>query len=515
MAKRPLRLAVPLAKLSQPRLPAAAPRERLFARLETLRTLPCTWVCGPAGSGKTTLVSAYLRKHGRSSLWFHVDEGDRDTSAMISYLVTIAASIDPAAPALPYLTPEHQADIGTFCRQFFRRFYQTVPQGSTLVFDNCHRASGPAFHAVLRCAIEEAPEGVRLIALSRHQLPDDLIAVQANRQVGVLGADELSLDLGETRAVVDSLRATATVDCEALHALTGGWAAGIVLLSSRDCGGTPDRPAPGVNRASQDALFAYFADELFRRLDEPLRDLLLRTALLPTVTAVQATALTGQDRAGELLESLYRRHLFTARREAEASEQPVNYCYHDLFRAFLLQRLEHEIAPEPLRLLRAQAAALLERSGLVTEAIEQWCLLEDWEHLARLVRADAQRLTDQGQLRTLRAWLSSLPPERIAADPWLLLFDGHASATVNPKQAGRLFEAAYDRFVELEDEAGQWNAAFALMETMMMSSATYQSWDRWIDVLARLLTSNPPAAPDAMVRAWHTLLYTCLSPART
>lgn len=510
MAKRLLDTAVPLAKLSRPRLPTAAPRKRLFARLEALRNLPCTWVCGPAGSGKTTVVSDYLRASGEPSFWFHVDEGDRDASALIAYLVTIAAGIDPTAPPLPYLTPEHQADTATFCRQFFRRFYQTVPAASTMVFDNCHRAAGTSFHAVLRCAIEEAPEGIRLIALSRHQLPEDLIAFQANRQADLIGADDLRLDLAETRAVVDSLRAPASVDCEALHALTDGWAAGIVLMLSRSGSSAADRAAPRMDRASRDAVFAYFADELFRTLDAPLRALLLRTALLPTVTAAQANALTTDDHADELLEGLYRRHFFTARREPEAAGQPASYCYHDLFRAFLLERLERELAPDELRLLRGRVAAILEQDGLVADAIEQHRALGNWEAVARLIRQDAQRLTDQGQLQTLRAWLDDLPAARVAADPWLLLFDGHATATVNPTEATRIFEAAYDRFVELSDEAGQSNAAFALMETMMMSSATYTGWDRWIDVLARLLASNPPESPDAMVRAWHTLLYTCL-----
>jgi len=510
MAKRLLDIAVPLAKLSRPRLPAAAPRERLFARLEALRNLPCTWVCGPAGSGKTTLVSDYLRASGEPSIWFHVDEGDRDASAMIAYLVTIAASIDPTAPPLPYLTPEHQADTAAFCRQFFRRFYQIVPAAGSLVFDNCHRAAGSSFHAVLRRAIEEAPAGIRIIALSRHQLPDDLIAVHANRQAGLIGADDLRLDLAETRALVNSLRAPGNVDCEALHALTDGWAAGIVLMLSRAGGKAPDRTTPRMDRASQDAVFAYFADELFRTLDAPLRALLLRTALLPTVTAAQANALTADEHAGDLLEGLYRGHFFTARREPETAGQPASYCYHDLFRAFLLERLERELPPEELQLLRGRVAALLEQDGLVADAIEQHRALGNWAAVARLIRQDAQRLTDQGQLQTLRAWLGSLTADHVASDPWLLLFHGHATATVNPVEATKIFEAAYDRFVEIGDEAGQSNAAFALMETMMMSSATYQGWDRWIDVLARLLASNPPESPDAMVRAWHTLLYTCL-----
>ena len=44
----------------------------------------------------------------------------------------------------------------------------------------------------------------------------------------------------------------------------------------------------------------------------------------------------------------------------------------------------------------------------------------------------------------------------------------------------------------------------------MLNHPSYKPWDRWIDVVVRLLESRPPTEPCASVRAWHTLLYTCL-----
>ncbi len=114
--------ATALAKLSGPRLPSVATRERLFRRLDALRDSPCIWLCGPPGSGKTTLIADYLRARGETAFWFHVDEGDHDPSATISYLVALASRADSNASALPYLTSEHLTDLAGFYRQFFRRF---------------------------------------------------------------------------------------------------------------------------------------------------------------------------------------------------------------------------------------------------------------------------------------------------------------------------------------------------------------------------------------------------------
>jgi LuxR family maltose regulon positive regulatory protein len=499
-----------LAKLSLPRLPPVAARERLIRRLDDFADLPCIWVCGPAGSGKTTLVADYLRRRERASFWYHVDEGDRDPASTISYLVALARGIDPAADALPYLLPEHRADIPAFCRQFFRQFFPLLPAECTIVFDNCHETSTDSFHTILRTAVDEAPAGITVIALSRHQLPVEFIKLEANREAGVLGAADLELDLTEARAVASSLTTVPDADIASIHSLAGGWVAGLVLVLARTRAAGADETARQLDLSSREAVFGYFADELFASAEPPLQTLLLHTAILPTVTPAQACELTGDSRAGDLLEGLYRRHFFTMRHEPAPGSHEASFRYHDLFRAFLLERLERDLPAAELAALRPKVAAILERTGLLTRAIEQYHVLGKTDDVARLVLAGAQTMIDQGRLPQLQEWLSLLPAASLAADPWLLLYDAHVSSTTAPAEAIAAAEAAYNRFRELGDEDGQLSAVFALMETILVGGASYRPWDRWIDVLAGLLASRPPTDPAQAVRGWHTLLYTCL-----
>jgi len=500
-----------LAKLSRPRLPRVARRARLFARLDALSASPCVWICGPAGSGKTTLAADYLQARKHTSFWFHVDEGDTDPSAAISYLITLARlAREDAAAALPYLTPEHLADLQGYCRRFFRAFYQCLPQNCALLFDNCQRADSEAFRLVLNSAVQEVPHGIRLFVLSRHQLPAELVTAQANRQVVVIDADALRLDIDESRAVSEALSGHLHAGLEALHGMCDGWVAGLVLLLSRTSRGTDAQAEPRLDRSSREALFTYFANELLRSASPDVRDLLLRTALLRTVTAEQARLLADDPHAEDLLEDLYRRHCFTVRRESAAQDVPVSYVYHDLFRAYLLDRLVHELEADALRTLRTRAAQMLERARAVADAVEQYCEAACWPDAARLIRAEAPRLVDEGQLRTLGQWLQRLPEDVLKVDPWLRFHHGHVVALEDPGKATAEFEAVHQSFVLAADEPGQYAAALATMETMMMRSVSYKPWDRWIDVLGRLLPARPPEDPESAVRAWHALLYTCL-----
>ncbi len=497
-----------LAKLSSPRLPPVAPRERLFRRLDALEEIPCRWICGPAGGGKTTLVADYLRCRDIANVWFHVDEGDHDPAAAISYLISLARSVHADADALPFLTMEHMAAPASFHRQFFRRFHQYLPHRCAVVFDNCHRAAGPAFLTMLQYAIEEAPPGIAIFAISRDRLPEALVPAHANRQVAVIGEDELRLDVEESRAVIATMGAPVGVAIDGLHAMSGGWVAGLVLMSSQEA--TPRIAGHGLDRLSQEAVFAYFTNELLRTADPALRDLLVQTALLPEFTADGARELTGNAQAGDLLEGLYRRHFFTERRDTARGIDAPSYVYHDLFREFLLKRVAADLDPGKLQSLREKVAAMLERDGLVAEAIEQHRLTGSWRDVARLIRGEAEQLIDEGRFRTLGDRLCGLPPATVAEDPWLLFYRGHAEAATNPGEAEALFGAAHERFVSSGDDAGQFRAAFAAMETMMMSMPSYKPLDRWIDVLDERLEVRPPEESLAAVRAWHTLLYSCL-----
>ena len=75
-----------LAKISRPSPLGVFPRQRLFRLLDHSRAHPITWITGPPGSGKTTLVTSYLDPRKLPSLWYQLDEGDADIASFFYYL---------------------------------------------------------------------------------------------------------------------------------------------------------------------------------------------------------------------------------------------------------------------------------------------------------------------------------------------------------------------------------------------------------------------------------------------
>lgn len=73
-------------KTAEPRLSAVLPRRRLFGAIDKARRCPLVWVTGPAGSGKTTLVSSYLKARRVPAVWYRIDPLDGDLGRLFHHL---------------------------------------------------------------------------------------------------------------------------------------------------------------------------------------------------------------------------------------------------------------------------------------------------------------------------------------------------------------------------------------------------------------------------------------------
>ena len=86
-----------LAKITPPSLLGIVGRPRLFRMLDRGRRGPLTWVTGPPGAGKTSLVADYLRRRRLRYLWYHVDPGDADVASFFYHVSLAAARAGPGS----------------------------------------------------------------------------------------------------------------------------------------------------------------------------------------------------------------------------------------------------------------------------------------------------------------------------------------------------------------------------------------------------------------------------------
>jgi len=408
------------AKLAQPRIRAGVvQRPRLFAALDRLSDIELTVLSGPAGSGKTVLVSSWLTERpDLSPAWVTLDPGDDDPVRLWTY---VAHAVDRvrngmARPALIRLEtprPSVETAIDELLNGLSGHDGHVV-----IVVDDLHHVRSERSLRSLAYAVERLPRGARLVATTRSDPGRRMGRLRARGALGELRAKDLAFTVAETRQLLEGAGIAAGVEeAELLVGRTEGWPAGISLAALWLAGS--EAPREGIRQLSADNRHVadYLTSEVLDGLDAKTRGFLLGTSILDRFTAKLCDAVLCTDDSARVLVDLERSNLFLVALDSRGAW----YRYHHLFRELLRIELE-ATSPEGVGELHRRAAEWLLANGLVEEALAQAAAMGDHDELARILTAEHRRLIRDGSLDAFMFWLEWLPEEELARHPILAAY---------------------------------------------------------------------------------------------
>src|SRR5712671_94156 len=177
------------AKTARPSLTGILLRPRLF-RLLDRGSRPLTWVQGPPGAGKTTLVASYLEARRPRALWYRLHESDADLASFF-YFLGQGASGGARRRPLPLLTPEYLGGISAFSRRYFVELFRRLQPPFVIVLDDYHSIpTHSAVHEIVRELVDQLPPGCRVIVASRTAPPAAFARLLASGAISIVGWEE-------------------------------------------------------------------------------------------------------------------------------------------------------------------------------------------------------------------------------------------------------------------------------------------------------------------------------------
>lgn len=480
-----------LAKTTRPSLAAVLARDRLFALLDERNRAPVVWVWGPPGSGKTTLIASYLEGRGIESCWYQLDAGDRDVATFFYYMGRAGGRGEQGAgEALPSFTTEYRRDLSAFARHYFQELYARLEKPFILVLDNYHDVAPESeFHQVMPDAVAELPADGSIMVVSRTQPPPAMARLRAEQALQLVGWKDLRLTLEETQAIVRLFGADLDQGAlEQIYTKTQGWPAGLILMLDQVMadGGLselPDTSAPQV-------IFDYLAGEVFQKLDDATRRVLLSTAYLPDITERMASAISDEPTAGDILARLHRGNYYVTLKTGGTG---AVYQYHPLLQEFLRNRVVGTLDDDAGLRLRRASAALLEERGNVDEAAVLLYRDEDWIELERLLLAHAGEMLEHGRSDTLERWLDEFPEEIIDKAPWLQYWRAACRFLTSPRESRLLYVKTLELFERHapEDTKGLLLTCSGAMDAIIYELDDFSLLDRWIEETTRIFDASP------------------------
>jgi LuxR family maltose regulon positive regulatory protein len=422
--------------------PDLVPRARLIGRLDEGLRLgrKLTLVSAPAGFGKTTLVSAWVRAVREPPLraaWLSLDEGDNDPARFLAYLAaalqTVGVQVD-----------EDVAATEAFLTALVNQANDVAP--FLLVLDDYHFITAQPVHDALTFFLDHLPGAMHLVIATRADPPLPVARLRGRGQLTELRLadlrftpDEAALFLGQAMG----LRLTAE-DVAALAARTEGWIAGLQMaalsLQGKDDVSRFVAAFTGSNRYILD----YLLEEVLRREPEQVQDFLLQTSILDRLCAPLCDALLESGESARLRRAQSSRQRIHASQSTLERLEHANlfivplddrrewYRYHRLFADLLRQRLD-QTYPDRVRALHRRASVWYEAGGLMAEAIDHALAADDLERAADLIESNAEATLMRGEVSTFLHWIDALPDGLVRARPalsvlyaWMLLWQGQS-----------------------------------------------------------------------------------------
>ncbi len=374
------------------------PRPHLIKRphlIETLRAgiddgSQLIFVSAPAGFGKTTLLSDWVKNNCHPVAWLTLDANDNDVTRFLAYLTTALQQTDdrlgdglldalqgkhPPAPEKVLIGLINQINALAQCTD-------TAIGEFIVVLDDYQSITNDAILGAVAFLLEHQPANMHLVIATRSDPPLPLARLRGMGLITELRQSDLRFTEEEARAFLEDALGCELLDEDiaALTARTEGWPAGLqmaaVSMKDQEDISTFVAGFHGNDRYILD----YLLEEVLHRQTPFIQRFLLQTAVLEQLCGPLCDAVVddveawtpetnvgmqnGADQGAQgVLDYLDAANLFILPLDNERHW----YRYHHLFADLLRQRLQQEY-PDLEPVLHGRASKWYEQHGMLERA---------------------------------------------------------------------------------------------------------------------------------------------------
>ncbi|MFC7361503.1 LuxR C-terminal-related transcriptional regulator [Nocardioides astragali] len=379
------------------------PRERLTRLFD--RAAALTFVVAPAGSGKTVLAAEWARRGGTSGPgvhWLSAAEPEEVVPALFSAVGLAQTTTDEVRQTHGEASGFELA-VGALRSR--------VPPGTapvTIVIDDAHELPVDSL-TLLGHVLSAVPEAVRLVLLSRRDLPLPLVPLDLAGRLVMIRAGQLGFDDHEAAELVRSHAPRATAaDVAQLQEHTRGWAAALILAARTLDASEDPRTAHLMMRSTEQPVLDYLLSESLDGLSEDTRQVLMSICDEAEVTAESAITLSGHADADQRLTDLARAGLLVTAYPDGAGGGLV-WRLHPLLVEALRRQAMHS-TPQAISDAHVRGAAFARATGNPIEALRH-AMLSGEERLLGSVLLDlAPDLLALGRVDVVDDGLRHLSP---------------------------------------------------------------------------------------------------------
>ena len=424
-----------MTKLNKPQIP-----DLVTSRESGLKD--CDWadmilVSAQAGSGKSTIVSAWLSEQSKAYSWYSLDDWDNNLIQFFTYLIAGIKHIDmQVSQELKHLLAAFQSiGFDAFLKALVNQLH-AIKSPYILVFDDYHMIRNDLIHQVIKTILDHFPPFMQLVLITREDPPFSLAKMRVAKKLLELRISQLRFTEEEVKKYfLQQLHISLEEEqIQLINTQIEGWIAGLQMLALSMQG--IDDIAGFINTFSKNQYYVmdYLMEEVLERQAPEIKEFLLRTSILNFFSADLCDAVlqleTGSS--NDIIEKLVKSNCFIVSTDLTHKW----FRYHHLFRDVLRQRLGQQSKLE-MEALHRRAGLWFKSNEFSQESIHHFLEASDFNEAAKIIECKWSEMDIQLQSASWLDMAKKLPATILEKSPvltmgygWALLDMGDVEASV-------------------------------------------------------------------------------------
>jgi LuxR family maltose regulon positive regulatory protein len=395
-------------------------RPSLIEKLDGVLTHALTLVSAPAGSGKTTLVSDWvksIRKRKEISIaWLSLDSADNSVDSFLDYLIGCLEESGVSIELPQEQTLENDQTVLAKNITGLIHSIKNVHNEIILILDDYHQIQNQDIHAIISNLLFYPSKFFHLVIITRSDPPFELARMRMAGQLSEIRMENLRFSDADAAKFIHNMLKfrLAEKDLEILNSRTEGWIAGLQLaaisLRNREDASSFVTSFAGSHRF----IFDYLLEQVLNEQSQEVKTFLLKTSILDRFSNKLCDSVTESNASQKILDILERENLFLIPLDDERGW----FRYHHLF-ADLLKRLLDQTFPGLVGELHRKASTWFENQGMIADAIDHALAAGDMELTTRLVSENVLALVEYSELSPILHRIDMIPLEKRKSSAWL------------------------------------------------------------------------------------------------
>lgn len=397
-------------------------RQALYRQLESGLCGKLSLVAAPAGFGKTTVVSTWARGAQHTIAWVSLDESDSDPALFWAYVVgAFREALGGERKFLEQIELFDLPPVKTLLAYLINAIDE-LPERVILVLDDYHMISNPDIHQDLMYLIENQPQALHIILITRADPPLSISRLRGHNAMHEIRAVDLRFNSEETAAFLNEVMRLELGGSEiaALEKRTEGWIIGLQLAALSMQNRADKSEFIAAFSGGHHFILEYLTEEVVNHLPEEVRTFLLLTSILDQFNANLCDWVTQHQDGATQLAYLQRQNLFIV----PLDDDHLWFRYHHLFRELLYDQLLKTFPQAQVVACYHRASLWYQARNELEEAIKYALLAQDYEQAAAWLEQIVDQVIARGQINTLMQWIAQLPVEIVQARPRMMMHQG-------------------------------------------------------------------------------------------